>query len=486
VYKYRKKASYLAGCGQKCPWDMYRALQKQMRLGGVIMKRGKRLLAMLLCVIVFVSMMSTVASAASYPLISAKLESAKTIPQGEIGILRFMIFPEFKNEQYHVEIYNSYGTKIGSVDKQYYNASTGIKDVLITVNTNDLNMGVGTYTIKYWTSFYSLYSWHDSPSKYTYTLQVITNKCKNNHNLVVDDVVSEATCSKKGTVKVSCTKCDYWGYQEQYGEHTYGSWTKVDDASHQRTCTACSEKESESHSFNAGVVTKEPTCSTTGIKTYTCNTCGGTKTETVAKTNDHIYGNWNKQDDSTHKRTCNLCGKTESASHSWNGGTITKQPTCAATGIKTYTCNICGGTKTQTLAKTTDHTYGFGTKVDDNSHRHSCETCGQEETVSHVWDSGRITLAPTLEATGLREYSCKECTATKTEIVPKRASGDLNGDQKVDNKDVAYLLWHTLFPTSYPLEMFADFDFSNTVDNKDVEYLLWHTLFPDRYPLHAK
>ena len=31
------------------------------------------------------------------------------------------------------------------------------------------------------------------------------------------------------------------------------------------------------------------------------------------------------------------------------------------------------------------------------------------------------------------------------------AKYDLNRDGVVDSKDVAYLLWHTLFPSSYPL-----------------------------------
>ena len=426
-------------------------------------------------------------SAASYPLVISTMESSLTIPEGEIGLLRLMILPEYHNEAYHVEIYNSSGRKIGSAEDTYYNADgTAVKYVNIRIDTKELEMEIGSYTVKFWTSFYTWSEWHDAPNKYTHNFKVIKNVCKGNHNLVVDQIVSEGTCEKEGTVKKSCTKCDYECYENALGAHTYGSWTKLSDSTHQHTCSLCGKTESASHNWNAGTVTKQPTCATTGVKTYTCNTCGGTKTETIAKTNNHSYGIWTKLNDSTHQHTCSLCGKTESASHNWNAGAITKQPSCAATGIKTYTCSVCSGTKTETLAKTTNHTYGVATKVDDNSHSHRCTTCGNEETIAHIWDSGKITLAPTLETTGLRERTCKECDATKVEVVPKRANGDLNGDQSIDNKDVEYLLWHTLFPASYPLETFADFDFSNTVDNKDVEYLLWHTLFPDSYPLHAK
>ena len=267
---------------------------------------------------------------------------------------------------------------------------------------------------------------------------------------------------------------------------TYGGWTKLNDSTHQRACTKCGNAQTANHSWNAGTVTKQPNCSETGVKTYTCSICNGTKTETIAKTTDHVYGNWTKLDDTKHQHSCTKCGTAQTANHSWNAGTVTKQPNCSETGVKTYTCSICNGTKTETIAKTTDHVYGNWTKVNDNSHTHSCTLCGKTETVAHEWDLGKITVTPTLETTGIRVRSCKGCDATKTEVVPKRANGDLNGDQSIDNKDVEYLLWHTLFPDSYPLEIFADFDNNNVIDNKDVEYLLWHTLFPDSYPLYSK
>ena len=61
--------------------------------------------------------------------------------------------------------------------------------------------------------------------------------------------------------------------------------------------------------------------------------------------------------------------------------------------------------------------------------------------------------------------------------------GDLDGDGQINNNDVAYLLWHTLFPEDYPISDPADFDGDGKVNNNDVAYLLWHTLFPEDYPL---
>ena len=79
-----------------------------------------------------------------------------TIPKGEIGVIRLCVFPEYKNEEYHVEIYNSAGQLVATAEDTYYNSSSTVRYFNITVNTNKLNMGVGTYTVKYWMSFYSL------------------------------------------------------------------------------------------------------------------------------------------------------------------------------------------------------------------------------------------------------------------------------------------------------------------------------------------
>lgn len=61
--------------------------------------------------------------------------------------------------------------------------------------------------------------------------------------------------------------------------------------------------------------------------------------------------------------------------------------------------------------------------------------------------------------------------------------GDFDCNGSVDNRDVEYLLWHTLFPEDYPLPSTGEMDGIPGVDNRDVEYLLWHTLFPEDYPL---
>lgn len=71
-----------------------------------------------------------------------------------------------------------------------------------------------------------------------------------------------------------------------------------------------------SHNWDEGVVTKEPTCTEAGIKTYTCTECNGTKTEEIPALG-HTWSNWTTTSEATvsakevQKRTCSVCNTTE-------------------------------------------------------------------------------------------------------------------------------------------------------------------------------
>lgn len=109
--------------------------------------------------------------------------------------------------------------------------------------------------------------------------------------------------------------------------YTY-SWDKevVSPAAADATYTRV--KTGTVHEWNQGVVTKEPTTTETGIKTYTCtfDGCGATKTETLPKkeeTHVHTWGKWVYNGDAkwdatakvgtngTQTRTCTECSETE-------------------------------------------------------------------------------------------------------------------------------------------------------------------------------
>ncbi|WP_283683110.1 DUF4430 domain-containing protein [Parablautia sp. Marseille-Q6255] len=66
------------------------------------------------------------------------------------------------------------------------------------------------------------------------------------------------------------------------------------------------------HTWDAGKVTKPATCTADGVKTYTCTSCGKTKTENI-KAAGHQFGAWKKTSDATvfaaekQTRTCSVC-----------------------------------------------------------------------------------------------------------------------------------------------------------------------------------
>lgn len=158
-----------------------------------------------------------------------------------------------------------------------------------------------------------------------------------------------------------------------------------------------------SHKWDAGVVTKEPTYTSTGTKKYTCTNCGETKIETIAKL---------------------VC-----TSHVWDSGKVVTAPTYKTEGTKKYTCKNCGTTKTETIAKLvcTKHAWDAGvvtiqsTYKTEGTRKYTCTNCGETKTetiaklvcTDHAWDNGTVTKKATYTATGVRKYTCKTCGAAK-------------------------------------------------------------------------
>ena len=116
------------------------------------------------------------------------------------------------------------------------------------------------------------------------------------------------------------------------------------------------------HVWDNGKVTKEPTETETGVKTFTCTRCSETKTEVIPPlSHKHSYDAVVTAPTCTEKgyttHTC-ACGDsyvdtyTAALGHDWDSGTVTKEPTATETGVRTYTCTRCNATKTETIPAT--------------------------------------------------------------------------------------------------------------------------------------
>ncbi|WP_270742171.1 transglutaminase domain-containing protein [Holdemanella biformis] len=134
------------------------------------------------------------------------------------------------------------------------------------------------------------------------------------------------------------------------------------------------------HDWDEGVITTEPTCTTKGVKTYTCKDCKITKTE-VIKALGHDY------------------------SKEW---TIDKKATCTESGSKSHHCTRCDSKKDVTSISKKEH----------------------------EWDNGTVTKESTNKETGIKTYKCKNCNDTKTEVIPVKKD-ESNVDSEAPVIDVS-------------------------------------------------
>lgn len=234
-------------------------------------------------------------------------------------------------------------------------------------------------------------------------------------------VTKKATCTEDGEKTYTCTVCNTTktevipatGHQHKEVRNAKKATCTEDGYTGDTYCKDCGAKlESGTvinklgHTWDNGVITKEATETEEGIKTYTCKTCGETKTEKIPV-----------------------------ASHHWDQGTITKKATCTENGEKTYHCTDEGCDKTwiETIPATGhQHTELRDKKTatcgeDGYSGDLYCKDCGQliskgavVKATGHSWNSGKVTEAATCKKEGTKTYTCSICGDTKTEAIPKK------------------------------------------------------------------
>lgn len=131
------------------------------------------------------------------------------------------------------------------------------------------------------------------------------------------------------------------------------------------------------HDYKA-TVTKQPTTTEEGIRTYTCTRCNSSYTESIAKLPDEKH---------THNYT----------------GSITKEATCTEAGVRTYTCS-CGDSYTE-IIPATGHSY-----------------------------VSKVTKAATTTEEGIMTYTCSKCGHSYTQPIAKIESDDSSKDNGSQNQ----------------------------------------------------
>lgn len=152
------------------------------------------------------------------------------------------------------------------------------------------------------------------------------------------------------------------------------------------------------HVWDEGVVTTPATCTTDGVKTYTCTMCGETYTETI-----------------------------EAPGHQYE--MVLTDATCTTDGSRVYTCVACKDSYAETIPAL-GHDYQTvvvdATCTEPGYTLHSCSRCGDSyitdnvDALGHDWDDGVVTTEATDDADGVMTYTCNRCSETRTEVIPAR------------------------------------------------------------------
>ncbi len=276
------------------------------------------------------------------------------------------------------------------------------------------------------------------------------------HNWVEQVGRVPATCTVKGSVPYTCSKC---------GEEKLEVLEMIPHDYVETARTAA-------------------TCHAAGSASYRCSVCGGVKTETLPK----LEHNWVKTSETAAKCAeagrinyqCSLCKETrqeqiKELGHDFSirissSATCTKAgqatmkcarcdeltlrsesalghdykktsttATCTSRGTATYTCTRCASAKTQSEAKLGHdlpdessskwRVYEKATCEEAGSKRARCDRCNEYvyieiEKLAHEYGDLYLTKLPTKTVSGRAERKCKYCGASKS-VTISRGTTDL-------------------------------------------------------------
>ena len=183
------------------------------------------------------------------------------------------------------------------------------------------------------------------------SITITRRECDHTHTEIRNQ--REATCTQTGYAgDTYCTDCD-------------------------KLMSTGKELAALGHDYKA-TVTKQPTTTEEGVRTYTCTRCSSSYTESIAKLPEEQH---------THNYT----------------GSITKEATCTEAGVRTYTCS-CGDSYTENIPAT-GHSY-----------------------------VSKVTKAATTTEEGIMTYSCSKCGHSYTQPIAKLESDDSSKDNGSQNQ----------------------------------------------------
>ena len=196
--------------------------------------------------------------------------------------------------------------------------------------------------------------------------------------------------------------------------------TKQPEASAAPTAT---ESPAQVHTctWDGGSVTQAATCSSEGVKTYTCTSCGKTRTESIAKT-DHSYV------------------------------TETTPATCTEYGQDRTYCSVCGYEKSRTANsdapkghQATDYRLSFGSKGSTCTHPGTydiyCGVCGAcvqrevpREPLGHDLQNPEVVQPARCNTVEITQFTCGRCGETIRQQTRDTDSNNHEWEEGIENR----------------------------------------------------
>jgi len=230
--------------------------------------------------------------------------------------------------------------------------------------------------------------------------------------------VTAPTCTEKGYTTHTCSVCGD-SYMDTYVDPLDHRWddgvvtkkpTEQETGIRTYTCRACGETKTEvipvlehTHVYTSAVTA--PTCYHKGYTTHKC-ICGDSYVDSYVDKVDHIWDEGTVTTPATCTKDgvktydCQVCDETKtetilSPGHSYDAAVT--PPTCTEQGFTTHVCSVCEGSYTDTLVDPTGHDFrnGVCTRCGEKDPDFSATsgTCGTNVTWNFDTETGTLTIS---------------------------------------------------------------------------------------------
>ncbi|MCD8006562.1 MAG: hypothetical protein LUF29_06265, partial [Oscillospiraceae bacterium] len=276
-----------------------------------------------------------------------------------------------------------------------------------------------------------------------YTDEQLETFLASKHSFTVTEYQLSSDYKKVSYLAIVCDNCGlektYTGFAMQGrsnyvaptcttdGSGEYACWIDVNNTTYVIEIDATIEALGHSYLIE---ITRDATCTETGVITYTCSVCGDSYTEDIPATGHTIEVQNAKdatctEDGYTGDEVCTVCSETvttgqviPATGHSYEA--VVTAPTCTEKGYTTYTCSVCGDSyvadETEALGHSYEAVVTAPTCTEKGYTTYTCSVCGdtyvadETEALGHSYEA--VVTAPTCTEKGYTTYTCSVCGDT--------------------------------------------------------------------------